>query len=91
MNLRKDTRSCTIPTETTFRGTKYRLAAFIVHKEKKRKGIDEGHYVAYIKKADRWYKCDDICVTECNEYSKVIQDGLMHGYCYMFVRSDMDS
>lgn len=55
----------------------YRLFACIVHRGQ----FSTGHYYAYVKKENSWYRCDDAKVDE------VKQDEVMKSQAYMLFYS----
>jgi ubiquitin carboxyl-terminal hydrolase 22/27/51 len=63
--------SKTCPAEV--RKCTYRLFSVLVHRGK----FSTGHYYAYVRKDDRWWRCDDSKVDE------VKQDEVMRSQAYM--------
>lgn len=63
-----------VPLKTKFNGMDYELKSVIVQSG----GIAGGHYIAYVKEGNTWWKCDDTRITEVDsipELTKAIKDG----------------
>lgn len=50
--------------------TKYNIFALIVHTGR---SIKAGHYIAFVKRFNKWFFCDDESVRETNE-NKILVD-----------------
>jgi len=66
--LRKNKTKININTEITNDNDTYELIGVINHIGD---DIKTGHYVAYIKKEQKWYECDDEDVDELEDYEKI--------------------
>ena len=46
--------------------------------------VSGGHYIAYVKDAEGWWKCDDTNITELTE--KDVQEAVQNGYVFFYQR-----
>ena len=60
---------------------KYRVDTFIHHIGS---STDSGHYVAYVRNAEKWYRCDDNTISEV--LTSEVSWALNRSYLYHFVR-----